>query len=101
MKKMLACFALLVLVITCGSIEAHAELYPSCGVVVEIDYTNNIITVEDFNGNLWGYEGIEDFFIGDIVAMIFDDMRSEIIYDDCILSIRYCGYCDSMQFFTR
>ena len=67
--------------------------YPACGEVVEINRENGKVVVEDFNGNLWAFEGTEDWMEGDICAMIMSDEGTpETIYDDVIIQARYCGY---------
>ena len=67
--------------------------YPACGEVVEINRENGKVVVEDFNGNLWAFEGGEDWMEGDICAMIMSDEGTpEIIYDDVIIQARYCGW---------
>lgn len=71
-----------------------SELYPACGIVVEIDEENDLVMVEDFNGDIWIFEGIEDWFIGDICAMMMDDNGTDTIYDDIIVSVRYCGWVE-------
>ena len=69
------------------------EQYPTCGTVVEIDSKTNLVTIEDFNGNLWVFEGCEDWMEGDICVMIMSDEGTpETIYDDVIIQIRYCGW---------
>jgi len=66
--------------------------YATCATVIEVDKENNIVTVEDFNGNLWEFEGCEDWLEGDIAAMIMNNNGTQYIYDDIIESVRYCGY---------
>lgn len=66
--------------------------YPTCGTVVEINKENDEVVVEDFNGNLWAFEGCEDWAEGDICAMIMSDEGTSEIYDDTIVQVRYCGY---------
>ena len=67
-------------------------MYPACGIVIEIDEENDLVMVEDFNGDIWIFEGIEDWFIGDICAMMMDDNGTDTIYDDIIVSVRYRGW---------
>ena len=66
--------------------------YPACGEVVEVNRENGKVVVEDFNGNLWAFEGTEDWMEGDICAMIMSDEATPEIYDDVIIQVRYCGY---------
>ena len=69
------------------------EHYPLCGTVVEINRENGKVMVEDFNGNLWTFEGCEDWLEGDICAMIIsDEATPDTIYDDVIIQTRYCGW---------
>ena len=63
-------------------------------------YTLNAVAV-DFNGNEWGFEGIEDYNNGDYITMLMCDNGTPIIYDDVICATHYdgwlCGdfgYCD-------
>ena len=67
-------------------------LYPMTGIVVEVNYDEDIVAVEDFNGNIWEFYGCEDWAEGDIASMLMYDNGTEIIYDDEIVSVRYCGY---------
>ena len=71
---------------------ASCELYPNCGVVVEVDNVQDLVTFEDFTGNLWTFHGVEDWYVDDICACIMNDNGTSIIYDDIIVSVRYCGW---------
>jgi len=71
------------------------NLYPACGQIISIE--ENLVIVEDLSGNAWTFCGSEDWAIGDIVAMIMDNMNTSTIYDDEIVDIRYCGYLENMN----
>lgn len=88
MKKMLALTLVLVSLFSIAS----AEIYPAVGVVTDLDYENDLVIFEDCNQDLWILEGIEDWDIGDIGALLMDDMETESIYDDMILLARYAGF---------
>ena len=88
MKKILA--VILVLLSLAG--VASADLYPAVGIVYDLDYENDTVVFEDFCGFLWKLEGIEDWDIGDVGAMLMDDLDTESIFDDVILEVRYAGY---------
>lgn len=60
------------------------HLYPITTTVTEIE--NNIVTVEDSNGNLWSFNGAEDWEINDSCALIMDDSNTKDIRDDVIIS---------------
>lgn len=72
--------------------QQHCEIYPLCGVVCGFNYAEDVVYIVDPSGEIWSFEGIEDWAIRDIVAMLMHDMGTEIIYDDVIVSVRYCGY---------
>ena len=88
MKKLIA--LTLVLTALCG--VASAELYPETARVVELNYDEDIVTVETFNGFLFSFYGCEDYCEGDGVALIMDDNGTEKVYDDCIIMVQYCGW---------
>lgn len=89
------CFILVgAFILGCALYTPRAKQYPVCAVVCEIDQQNNIVTVEDFNGNLWQFEGCEDWREGDICAMIMNDNSTEEIYDDTIEMVAYNGWIE-------
>ena len=65
------------------------HLYPLITTVTEIN--NDTVTVEDSNGNLWSFNGVEDWQVGDCCALIMDDNFTSEIMDDTIISTRYQG----------
>lgn len=94
MKKIVVSFILVILavmMIACVTCEAETthELYALTTVVVNVDYDNDIVTVEDFNGFLWEFYGCEDWYEGDCCSMVMDNMGTDLIFDDEILSARY------------
>lgn len=69
------------------------ETYPHCGVVCSVNYEEDTVACADPQGNIWEFYGCEDWACGDIVAMTMSDAGTpETIYDDEILSVKYCGY---------
>ena len=76
---------------------ARAETYPAVFVVYKIDRVTDTLTLIDFNGWMWDVCGVEDFEIGDVVGATMDDMGTEIIYDDEIQYIRYCGWLEGWK----
>ena len=89
-----AIFVIAVSLLLNVTIGALAEDYPTCGKIVKIDRYETLVYIKDFSGNIWTFEGVEDWAIGDIVAMIMDNMNTEIIYDDEIKMVRYCGWVE-------
>ena len=53
------------------------------------------MTVEDSNGNLWSFNGVEDWQVGDGCALIMHDNSTSEIVDDTIVSTRYQGRMES------
>lgn len=66
-----------------------SHLYPLTTTVAEIN--NDTVTVEDSNGNLWSFNGAEDWEINDSCALIMNDNNTKDIHDDTIISTRYQG----------
>lgn len=66
-------------------------IYATTGVVTETDTVNDVVTIEDYNGNLFQFEGVEDYEEGDIVSCIMYNNNTEDITDDVIISCRYSG----------
>ena len=74
--------------------EGQHELYPTAGIVRNVDHFADMIYIVTFDGQEWAYEGAEDWAIGDIIAMLMDDMGTELIYDDEIVTVNYLGWVE-------
>ena len=72
--------------------EPTARLYPLTAVVVEMDRENDIVTCADYSGNLWEFEGCEDWETGDVASLLMCDLGTISIYDDTIEMVRYGGH---------
>lgn len=70
-----------------------SHLYPLTTTVTQIN--NDTVTVEDSNGNLWLFNGVEDWQVGDGCALIMNDNNTKDIRDDVIISTRYQGRMES------
>ena len=57
--------------------------------VVEIDRDADVVTFEDCNGNLWDWEGVEDWEVGDNAALLMNSKGTEKIFDDEIISAKF------------
>lgn len=73
-------------------ITAPNHFYALTTQVVEIDKVNDVVTVEDCNGNLWTFEGTEDWEIGDCASLIMVDNGTKTIEDDVIVSTEYSNW---------
>ena len=69
-----------------------AKTYANTACVMAISTGTDTVIVEDFNGNLWAFYGVEDWLEGDCVSLVMSDAGTEEIYDDEILSVRYSGW---------
>lgn len=67
------------------------NIYALSTTVYSVDNRNDVVTFEDANGNLWEYSGIEDWCVGDTAALVMYDNNTPLIYDDEIISARYCA----------
>jgi len=83
-----------VIIALCGiTMTATAEgIYPMTAKVIDVNYITDIVTVENFTGFTFSFYGCEDWQIGDCCSLIMDDNGTELIYDDCILQVRYGGW---------
>lgn len=89
MKKFFIVWCVVLFVAVLMGIVACAETYPTTFVVINTH--DNIVSMENYNGDVWEWEGVEDWTYGDIVSVIMDDNNTAIIYDDTIIMMRYSG----------
>lgn len=68
------------------------NLYSLTTIVLEVSPYNDTVTVQDFNGSLWQFKGVEDWDAGDVCSCLMDSKGTPEIKDDEIVSARYCGY---------
>lgn len=90
MKKLTA-IALILILITIA-LTACADVYPMTAKVVEVNYDEDVVTVETFTGFLFSFEGCEDWAEGDCASLIMDDNGTEKILDDVIVMAQYSGW---------
>ena len=67
------------------------DYYPMTTIVREIDNKNNTVTVENNDGELFQFIGIEDWQINDVCSLMLDNNGTENIYDDIIIKTIYNG----------
>lgn len=87
----LVCYAPVIMLACASNTNSEANLYPTTAVVYELDRENDLVTVEDVNGNLWQFEGCKDWEINDICSMLMNGCGTTSIYDDEIVIVRYSG----------
>ena len=71
------------------------SLYPETMMVIDFDYEENLVICTTYGGReTFGFKGIEDWEIGDLVSMIMNDNGTEFQYDDMIEDEKWSGYVD-------
>jgi hypothetical protein len=68
------------------------NLYGMTAIVTNVSQATDTVTIEDFNGNLWQFEGIEDWAVNDVVSCVMDGQGTDLIKDDVIIKVQYSGY---------
>jgi hypothetical protein len=72
--------------------EAERNTYALTCEVVEVDRVRDVVTCEDYNGNLWEFYGCEDWQTGDCASLLMDSRGTESVHDDTITHARYSGW---------
>ena len=83
---------LMVLALAMVTLTASAEIYPKTAKVIEVNYDEDLVTIETCTGITYTFEGCEDWVEGDGVSLIMEDNETESILDDCILMVEYTGW---------
>ena len=91
---MLNLIAVILATIVMNFVPVTENLYPMTCVITDVNYETDIVTMKDFNGNLWQFKGCEDWLTDDVVACIMNDKRTPIIYDDEIVDLHYEGWLE-------
>lgn len=94
MKKLIVTIIILIctLFFVAALRQPAAKTYAATGRVLALSTGTDTVVVEDYNGNLWTFYGVEDWQEGDCVSLVMSDAGTEEIYDDEILSVRYSGW---------
>ena len=85
-------FVITIVIIGIINLKFFEGLYGLTTVVFNVSYSTDVVTVEDFNGNLWQFDGAEDWVEGDICTLIMNSKGTAEIKDDTIISVHYSGY---------
>lgn len=69
------------------------NFYTRTGLVVDLDYDTDTVTVVDGVDLVWQFTGCEDYCIGDLVEILMQKAGDpENIFDDVIYSTCYAGF---------
>lgn len=102
MKNFVGTFVLIcitgILMLSCILMSNEKKnLYPLTTVVYNISEATDTVTVEDYNGNLWQFKGVEDWNLDDICTCIMDSKGTLLIKDDEIVKVRYNGWFEGWK----
>lgn len=100
MRKYILIALLIATAILCGY-KFRTQHYELKGVIIEVvapcnDYPEGFVTFQDQNGNLWSFEGAEDWFEYDLLTAEMCDNGTEWIKDDKIVQLTYTGYINEL-----
>ena len=88
-----ACVLFLAFIAVTHAYGEEERVYARVVVVTNLNFDEDIVEVEDAIGFIWEFDGVEDYAIGDIIAMVMMDRGSpDTILDDEILDTSYSGY---------
>lgn len=62
--------------------KEYDRMYPEFGVVVDTSPETDLVIVKTGNGNLFAFNGVEDWECGDGVVFMLDSMGTEEVIDD-------------------
>lgn len=69
------------------------NFYTRTGLIVDLDYDTDTVTVVDGCGFAWQFTGCEDYCVGDLVEMLMQEAGDpKNIFDDAIYSTCYAGF---------
>ena len=69
------------------------NFYTRTGLVVDLDYDTDVVTVVDGADLVWQFTGCEDYCVGDLVEILMQKSGNpENIFDDVIYSPCYAGF---------
>ena len=69
------------------------NFYTRTGLVVDLDYDTDVVTVVDGADLVWQFSGCEDYCVGDLVDILMQKAGNpEHIFDDVIYSTCYAGF---------
>lgn len=76
--------------------KAEGSFYPRAAIITALDLNEDLVTCVDAAGRIWQFYGVEDFDIGDVVAMIMWDAGTPSVFDDEIIDATYAGTLDQL-----
>lgn len=72
-----------------GKTETYSDIF----TVIGVSEITNLVTVENYEGNLYEFEGIEGWSIADNCTAVMSDNGTEYKQDDKVISLSPVEYC--------
>lgn len=100
MKKLLYISLLIIAFNTFCGFGFKPTEYTKKGCVISViepcqEYKNGLVTFIDIKGDMWSFDGSEDWLMGDLLLADMHDNRTSFTNkDDVILNVTYTGYID-------
>ena len=91
MKKIIIAIIIMMIVfvntkaINCINLDNKNNYYLLTTTVIEIN--DDVVMIEDDNGEVWEFEGAEDWKVNDTCFCIMNNNGTQTIYDDKIVKI--------------
>ena len=93
---LVVCFVFFFFGFLVGQMNTHIDnYYGMTAEVVDVSRPLDRVTIKDSNGNLWQFNGAEDYEVGDLCSCVMNDHNTELIFDDEIVSVQYAGYFEN------
>jgi hypothetical protein len=81
-----------VMLLALVSMMMHGNVYSNTCIVVNANYETDVVTMSTASGMIYEFEGIEDYWYGDLVSVTFwNNGTMNDVTDDVILSTKYAG----------
>lgn len=74
-----------------AAIIAANLIYPMTFIITEVDEAEDVVYMENYFGHVYTFEGVEDWWPGDMVSCIMWTEGTPEITDDVIMSVRGVG----------
>lgn len=84
---------------TATTAKTETNVYPLLTTVTEVDRDKDLVTVEDNNGFIWQFEGVDDWEEGDLCNCLMNSRGTKKIFDDEIIMTRYESGAKQHSFF--
>ena len=89
---------LIISLLNSGSFQPNGIIYADTGIVTEVNYSTDTVTVEMVNGNLFSFKGTEDWITGDFASLLmYDNNTRQTVTDDRILHVKYSGHLEQFK----